>query len=201
MTGLYGNFVFKYYRTTSRQEEFDLSMFYAIKKGQEWKMHSSADSVPSNWVASAFSDSAWSDVTLGSDIAAVSGTQYFRKHFTSVAGLATYELELNYRHGLIAYVNGVEVFLDNMLSDSVTPSTASTGSYDSYDYRGVIRPANELEGSNTVLAVELHFPAATENAVEFDTYMAVMASSVRNSEADKCYIYPYPVTIFSAASG
>ena len=201
VAGLYGNVVFKYYLTTSRQEEYDLSMFYAIKKGQEWKMHSSTDSVPSDWAASAFSDNAWSDVTLGSEIAAVSGTQYFRKHFTSVAGLAAYELELNYRYGLIAYVNGVEVFRDNMPSDSVTPSTASTGSYDSYDYRGVIRPANEVEGANAILAVELHFPAATENAMEFDAYMAVMASSVRNSEADKCYIYPYPVTIFSAAPG
>lgn len=59
VAGLYGNVVFKYYLTTSRQEEYDLSMFYAIKKGQEWKMHSSTDSVPSDWAASAFSDNAW----------------------------------------------------------------------------------------------------------------------------------------------
>ena len=67
-----------------------------------------------------------------------------------------------------------------------------------------------------MLAVELHFPAnATESVVEdesesgsetdttiaFDAYVASIASSTPIAENTKCYIYPYPVTIFSAASG
>ena len=40
--------------------------------------------------------------------------------------MAAYEVRFNYRYGIVAYVNGAEIFRDNMPSGSVTAeSTAS----------------------------------------------------------------------------
>ena len=130
-----------------------------------------------DWKSQSFTETDWNTVTLGS-ASAVSGTQYFRKAFNGIPSMAAYELEMNYKFGIIAYINGAEVFRDYMADGDATPSTLCSGGYEAYDYRGVIRPAAEMEGENNVLAVELHFPAlTTEYAVDFAAFMAALAPS------------------------
>lgn len=113
VAGLYGNIVFKYYLTKTISEVFPLSMHYAVKKTEQWKIYASSSSIASDWTAVNFGESAFTDGTLGS-VAALSGTQYFRKHFTGLADLAAYEAEFNYCYGIVAYVNGKEIYRDNM---------------------------------------------------------------------------------------
>ena len=195
VAGIYGNIFFKNYMTEKRDELFPLSLYYPIMKNQQWKMFSSTSSIASDWFAVNFSDGNWQQVTLGS-ASAVTGTQYFRKQFAGITGMAAYEARFNYRYGIIAYMNGVEIFRDHMPEGSVTPATGSSGAYDEYEYHGVIRPAGEVEGSNNVLAVELHFAeGGSENAVEFDAFVASLAPSIQASENTKCFIYPYATTI------
>ena len=194
VTGLYGNVVFKYYLTKTISETFPLSMHYAVKKTEQWKIYASSSSIASDWTAVNFGESAFTDGTLGS-VAALSGTQYFRKHFTGLADLAAYEAEFNYCYGIVAYVNGKEIYRDNMPTGAVEASTASSGSYEEYGYHGVIRSMFEVTTGDNVLAVELHFPSAGENAVEFDAYVALLASTLPTTASEKCYVYPYDVTI------
>ncbi|KAK8824718.1 hypothetical protein WA556_003868 [Blastocystis sp. ATCC 50177/Nand II] len=124
------------------------------------------------------------------------GTQYFRKQFAGITDMAAYEARFNYRYGIVAYMNGVEIFRDHMPEGAVTPGTGSTGAYDAYEYHGVIRPAGEAEGTNNVLAVELHFAnAGSENAVSLSLYGRSIAPSIQASENTKCSIYPYGATI------
>ena len=227
VAGLYGNVVFKNFMVEKVEEEYALSLFYPVKKNQEWKMYSSSD-IPANWYDVSFAETGWSDVTLGNNATAASGTQYFRKHFDGIPNMAAYEVELNYRYGIVVYMNGVEVFRDHMAEGEVTPTTPSNGAFEAYEYHGVIRPAGEIEGAENVLAVELHFPAnATESVIEdesesgsesgsesenesgsesgsetdtiiaFDAYVASIASSTPITENTKCYIYPYAVTLSS----
>ena len=196
VAGIYGNVVFKGYLTEKRQEEYDLSMYYPVTKGQQWKMYTSASSVDPNWNTLNFSDGSWQTVTLGS-VSSVSGTQYFRKTFTGIPNMAAYEVSMNYKFGIVAYVNGVEVFRDHIAEGAVTATTPSNGAFTEYEYHGMIRPAKEIEASS-VLAVELHFPTTGENAVEFDAYVASLASSIPTTESDKCFIYPYAVTLTSS---
>ena len=199
VAGEYGNVFFKNYMTEKRDELFPLSLYYPVRKNQQWKMFSSTSSIASDWFAVNFSDGNWQQVTLGS-ASAVTGTQYFRKQFAGIPDMAAYEARFNYRYGIVAYMNGVEIFRDHMPEGAVTPTTTSTGAYDEYEYHGVIRPAAEAEGSNNVLAVELHFPnPGSENAVEFDAFVASIAPSIQESENKKCFIYPYSTTI--TASG
>ena len=175
VAGLYGNIVFKNYMTERVEEYFALSLYYPVTKGAQWKMYMSTSSVDPNWNTLNFSDGSWTTVTLGS-ASSVSGTQYFRKTFTGLPNMAAYEVSMNYKFGIIAFVNGVEVFRDYMPDGVVSPSTPSSGSYSAYEYHGFIRPAKEIEASS-VLAVELHFPTTGSNAVEFDAYVASLASS------------------------
>ena len=196
VAGIYGNIFFKNYMTEKRDELFPLSLYYPIMKNQQWKMFSSTSSIASDWFAVNFSDGNWQQVTLGSVTTPATGTQYFRKQFAGITGMAAYEARFNYRYGIIAYMNGVEIFRDHMGEGAVTAGTGSTGAYDAYEYHGVIRPAGEAESTNNVLAVELHFAnPGSENAVEFDAFVASIAPSIQASENTKCFIYPYETTI------
>ena len=199
VAGIYGNVVLKAVMTGGATEDFALSLYYPVMKNEEWKMTSTSSSVAPDWNSVAFTGSDWADVVLGTNTAAVMGTQYFRKDFDGISGMAAYELELHYQYGIVAYVNGVEVYRDHMPDGAVTAATPSNGAFEAYEYHGVIIPASEIEGDNNVLAVELHFPDVTsENAVAFDAYVASLAPSTHDAES--CYTYPYAVDI-TATSG
>ena len=196
VSGLYGNIVFKNYMSANAEESFNLSLYYAVSKSQEWKMTSSSSTIPNGWNTASFADADWTTVTLGSVADASTGTQYFRKQFTGLANMAAYELQFNFQHGIIAYVNGAEVYREHMGDGDPSPSSISEGAYTAYDYHGVIRSANDVTVSSTnILAVELHFPTLTSYAVLFDAYVAALASTTPISEETKCFIYPYTTVI------
>ena len=194
VAGIYGNVVFKGFMVEKKNENFALSLYYPVMKTQEWKTFASTSSIASNWNTVGFGDSSWTAATMGSALA-MTGTQYFRKTFTGIDNMAAYEYRFNYRYGIIAYVNGNEIFRDHMEEGTVTPTTTSSGAYNNYEYHGVIRPAPEVTVGNNVLAVELHYPTAGENAVEFDAFVAALASSTPVTDTDKCFVYPYATTV------
>ena len=194
--GEYGNRIFKSILTASREEVYTLSLYYAVKKADQWKLTSG--SVSGDWTQYNFADSAWSQVTLGSVTTPVSGTQYFRKQYTGLPNMAAYELSLNYRFGVVAYINGNEVYRDNMPEGPVSSSTMATGSYDVISFHKIIRPGAETANSQSILAVELHFTASGQSSVDFDAYLALYASTVTNQD-ESCFIYPYDVTLSASA--
>ena len=185
VAGIYGNIVFKGFMVEKRDENFAISLYYPIMKTQEWKTFASASSIALDWTGLNFGDSNWATTTMGS-APAMSGTQYFRKTFTGIANMAAYEYRFNYRYGIIAYVNGKEIFRDHMPASAVTPSSPSSGSSSAYEYHSIIRSAGEVIVGTNVLAVELHFPAAGENAVDFDAFVAALASSNPLTSTDHC---------------
>lgn len=54
----------------------------------------------------------------GSPRSVSTGVEYLRKSFVGIANMAAYELALNDRYGIAAYINGVEVYRDNLLLDT-----------------------------------------------------------------------------------
>ena len=198
VAGIYGNVVFKNFMIERVEELFTISLYYPVMKNVEWKMLATTSSVAADWNTVNFGESGWNAVTLGSAPAA-SGTQYFRKTFTGLANMAAYEYDMNYRYGIVVYVNGVEVLRDHMADGAVSATTPSNGGFTEYEFHGVIRPAGEVTTSNNVFAVELHFPSMGENAVEFNAFVAALASSTPNTDNTNCYIYSYDVTL--TASG
>ena len=198
IAGQYGNIVLKNFMTERVTEDIPFSLYYPVMKNQQWKMFSSTSSIASDWFAVNFSDNNWQQVTLGS-VSPATGTQYFRKQLSGLPNMAAYEARFNYRYGIVAYMNGQEIFRDHMADGAVTPATPSSGAFEEAEYHGVIRPASEIENGNSVLAVELHFPSSGENAVDFDAFVASIAPSMQASENTQCFIYPYSVTITSTS--
>ena len=189
--GQYGNIVFKNYMVEKRLETFNISLYYGVDKDATWKMTSG--SITDGWTDYSFSDSTWSDATLGSVTASASGTQYFRKQFVGLANMAAYNVKLYYKAGVIAYVNGVEVYRDNMPDGPISASSAATGEYPAIDYHGFIRPGTEVAAQQSILAVEVHFFTAQTN-VDFNAYLAILASS---TSENNCFIYADDASVSS----
>ena len=192
--GEYGNIFYFNYLTERRSQQLPLSLHYAIKRHEQWRV---TNQFSNNWMQSSFQDSEWSEETMGSVSGTYSGTQYFRKSFTGVADRAAYEVRMNYRYGVVAYINGAEVFRDNMPDGEVSHDSLATGSYVETSMHGFIRPGSEVS-ANTVFAVELHYTSsASQSEVDFDAFLAVLTSSL---EDESCVIYPYATTITSQPS-
>ena len=192
--GKYGNVVFKNYMTEESEESYTLSLYYGIEQNAVWKM--TFGSITTGWTAYSFSDSTWADATLGSVTTSVFGTQYFRKQFAGLSNMAAYDVRLYYKAGVIAYINGAEVYRDNMPAGDVTASTAATGQYADVAYRGFIRPGSEVTSQQSILAVEVHFVDA-QTSVDFDAFVALLAPSASDSD---CFIYSESVE-FSDSNG
>ena len=194
VAGIYGNIVFKGFMVERMEEDFTISLYYPIMKTQEWKTFASASSIASDWTGLNFGDSNWATATMGS-APYMTGTQYFRKTFTGISNMAAYEYRFNYRYGIIAYLNGGEIYRDHMAAGAVTPSSPSSGSFDAYEYHSIIRSAGEVTVGTNVLAVELHFPSPGRKIVGFDAFVAALASSNPLTSTDHCFVYPYTTTV------
>ena len=146
-----------------------LSLYSPINLHSSWQYSNTASGT---WKAYEFDDSTWTAVTLGPTCTTTAtGVQYYRKTFTGLSNMASIEMQFNYRAGIVAYVNGVEVFRDNMPAGEVTQATLATGSYSNASLRGVIRAAGIAE-AQSVVAVELHFPQAdAQGTIEFDGFV------------------------------
>ena len=62
-----------------------------------------------------------------------------------------------YRYDFVIYINGGEVYRDNMPSGDVNSETLASGGYTDLAFRGIIRSSAIAEGSQCLLAVEVHF--------------------------------------------
>ena len=193
--GQYDNVVFKNFMTAGDEEVHPFSLYYGISESAQWKMTSG--SVTGSWTEYNFEESGWTEVTLGS-VSTVSGTQYFRKQFTGLASMAAYDVRLYYKAGVVAYINGAEVYRDNMASGDVTSDTPASGQYEDLAYRGFIRPGSEVSNTQSILAVELHFlENQPQTTVDFNAYLAILAPSAWNTT---CFIYGDSVTITTSPS-
>lgn len=193
--GRYGNIVFKdNLHHVSVNGSYPFSLHYAVKKDVTWKLKSG--DMPESWTNVYYSDNLWNTMTLGTASQQLTGTQYFRKSFSGMIDMAAYEMKLNYRYGVVAYINGNEIFRDNMNTGTVTSSTLASNSYTFLEYRGCVRPGKEVESTQNVLAVELHFlDLTTSNPVTFNAFLAMLVSPTSESN---CFVYPY--TVFMQSS-
>ena len=191
--GQYGNAVFKNMMVAVSSETFSFSLYYGIRQSDTWKMTSGV-LTSIDWTTYSFPDTAWTEVTLGSDsIPAASDFQYFRKQFVGLANMAAYDVRLYYKAGVIAYINGVEVYRDNMSEGDVTSDSTPypTGQYSEIGYHGFIRPGAEVAGQQSILAVEIHF-IDPQSSVDFNAYLAILAATAPDSN---CFSYAEPVDL------
>ena len=141
-----GNVVYKAMMTAGSSQTEPLSLYSPINKNEAWKY---TNNPSGTWKEYSFDDSTWTEYIAGGEAVYGQGVQYFRRQFTGIDNMAAFELQLNYQSGVVAYINGVEVYRDNMPDGEPTSSTAAVGDYSIYGFHGVIRPASDV----TVLSV------------------------------------------------
>ena len=179
--------------TAKSVETVDFSMYVPITKDEEWMF---TTSFKNNWNQYNFADNAWTSIICGTLTQEATGTQYFRKAFTGVSGMAAIETRFKYASGIAAYINGVEIFRDNMLADQISQSTPASGSYATADYHGVIRSAAVAQAPQSVLAVELHFTDSASHEIDFNAFLSFKAG-IRTD--NNCFMYYGDITAAGAS--
>ena len=131
--GPYDNLVFKNYMTESTFETTIFTVNTPVPKEASWKYSSSEEN---GWKSSSFDDSTWNIIPRETTVL---GTQYYRIPFIGVPDMAAVDLRFYYSEGIIAYIDGEEIYRDNMVDGEVNTMTPATGSYMSLTYHGIIR--------------------------------------------------------------
>ena len=183
------NAVFKSSMIHSSQEGYQFALYSPIHKNDTWKF---SNSYHSQWATNSFNDNQWTSITLGSTSGSSPSTQYFRKSFNGITGMASIDIQFYYSHGIIAYINGIEVFRDNMPDGTINHSTLATNSYSYSDYRGTILPAFYGEQEESVLSVERHFTSIAIRVIDFNCFVSYGAGI---SGFNPCSVYSHPISV------
>jgi Bacterial Ig domain len=150
-----------------------------IATGSVWKYLDTGVDQGTNWRGRGFDDSSWFEGTgkFGTNdpaatiinISPINRTAYFRNGFSvsSLAGVTNLGFQVLRDDGVVAYLNGVEIFRMNMptgaVSFSTFAATAVGGSAERAFFPTNIAP-NLLSVGSNVLAVELHQSQNTSDA-------------------------------------
>ncbi len=161
--------------------------------GSTWRYRDTGVAPPASWTQLAYDDSAWSSgaAELGygdGDEATVvqdnptpgynSGetnryiTTWFRRMFTvtNAAQISALTARMIRDDGVVVYLNGNEIWRDNLpaVSDATTTASSSiSGASESVQISKVLNAASLVEGAN-ILAVELHQFAADSSDISFN---------------------------------
>lgn len=159
-----------------------------ISAGSNWKYIDNGTFPGSGWTLDTFSDASWSNgnAELGygdSDEATVVSygpsssnkfiSTYFRKYFnvTNPALFTSLELQAVRDDGIVIYINGAEVWRNNMPAGPIGNTTLASsaialGSESAWN-TALISPSFLVAGTN-IIAVEIHQDAANSSDISFN---------------------------------
>ncbi len=200
-----------------------------ISMGSDWKYLDDGSDQETGWSASSFNDNSWAsgpaqlgygdgdeatEVSYGPNRRDKYVTTYFR-HTFNVSNPSTYtvlRLSVIRDDGIVVYLNGTEVFRDNLPSGAIAHDTyaltAIGGSDESAILESTVNP-NLLVSGDNVIAVEIHQADATSSDISFDLELLASTDPVINdppsvsigSPADNAfYTTPASFPISAAAS-
>ncbi len=156
-----------------------------VVSGDPWKYFDAGTDPGATWTEAAFNDSAWgsgpTQIGYGetdqmTTVAGGHATTYFRRKLTlaDASDFAGYDAGIIRDDGVIVYVNGVEVYRNQMPAGPVTFETlanASASGANEIEFQPfTIPPARFTAGVNTI-AVEMHQTPALSGDMSFDFYL------------------------------
>jgi len=166
--------------------------YEAIAADHVWRYLDDGSDQGSGWSAFGFDDSSWDAATGefgygdGDETTVVASgpgndrhiTTYFRAGFDvqDAAAVAELELRLIRDDGVVVYLNGVEVYRDNMPAgpiDSETLASSGVTGSDERDWIVVTLPVEAIVSGENVLAVEVHQVHRTSSDVSLDVRLSV----------------------------
>jgi alkaline phosphatase D len=157
-----------------------------IPAGATWKYLDNGSNQGTGWRSISFDDGAWasgrSQLGYGDgDEATVIGggpsskryvTTYFRKSFsiTNAEAFKGYALQVKRDDGVVVYVNGTEVWRNNLPMGTIAYNTyaQAAASDDGSTFQTVNLESGVCKTGSNVVAVEIHQSSATSSDVSFD---------------------------------
>jgi hypothetical protein len=188
-----------------------------IDAESEWKFWDNLQQVATGWQMSDFNDSNWpSDYARfgfgydGEKTLLTEGriTHYFRKSFfvTNIAMFTELEFRLQRDDGAVVYLNGKEVFRNNMPSGNITASTLASTTINTPDETAWVTTILPTEGlglinGTNVVAVELHQSSATSSDSGFDLELVAYGDTagrviISNPIAGSAYLLTNTMPIY-----
>lgn len=150
-----------------------------------WKYKDDGSNQGTAWRALSFNDSAWASgpaqlgygedgeatvVSYGPNSSNKYITTYFRRSFNvaNPAAIGSINMNLVRDDGVVVYLNGTEIFRQNMGTGTVSYNTlAANASDESTVYSTVISPSLLVPGDN-VIAAEIHQTSASSSDIRFN---------------------------------
>lgn len=145
-----------------------------VSSGASWRFLDGGVEPEPGWTALAFDDSAWGEgpsplgygetdllttVGYGPDSSNKYATTWFRHRFTVEDPSAWVAVDLSVRRddGIVVYVNGLEVFRDNMPEGTITGGTwAAANAADEFTWVGTSLSPAVLSAGENLVAAEVH---------------------------------------------
>ncbi len=158
-----------------------------IAVNSAWKYLDNGSNQGTAWRAPSFIDTSWASgvgvlgytdgndqidttISFGPNSANKYITYYFRRAFNSPAPAAFTSLQLQVRRddGVVVYLNGAEIFRDNMPDGAPTYTTTANSAIEPSSYLQQSLPLTGLLAGNNVIAAEIHQANATSSDAAFD---------------------------------
>lgn len=161
-----------------------------LGKGSQWKYNDSVSNAVPGWFSTVYSDAAWrqgaaplgygntpkeaTTVSYGSDSGHKYITTFFRNPFsvTNAAGFEGLTFNLLRDDGAILYLNGVELYRENMPAGgttfSTTASTNNGGTATVFSSTTIHSAAPLLQDGTNIVAVEIHQYSGSSSDILFD---------------------------------
>ena len=166
----------------------DLNALTLISTGAVWKYLDTGESPPGNWVRDTYDDSGWASgraklgygildertvVSFGTNAANRHVTTWFRRAFVvdGVSDVDYVAFRLRRDDGAVVYLNGTEIYRENMPSGVVSSATLAVGDANSVEEATYFRrlfPAGLLQVGTNIVAVEIHQVATNSPDLSFD---------------------------------
>jgi hypothetical protein len=165
-----------------------------INRGSTWKYFDGGALPAADWMTASYSDVAWNEgqselgygdadeatqVSYGGDPSAKYITTYFRKIFSvaDTVGLSSLSGSVLFDDGIVIYLNGEEVFRNNMPDGAVGYNTLAAANQSAETtFFGFSIPKEKVKPGNNVLAVEIHQNGAGSSDISFNLDLSVVQS-------------------------
>ncbi len=151
-----------------------------VSSGETWKYLDNGSNQGTAWRNVGFNDAAWASGPSqlgygeGDEQTVISGlntvvTTYFRKVINVSQAFNSFTLKVKRDDAIVVYINGVEVFRDNIITNPTYTTLSTTNiTEDENAWLTATLASNALiVGSNTI-AVEIHQSSLTSSDVTFD---------------------------------
>lgn len=178
-----------------------LSQTTLVASGDTWKYYYNAaapanDGSGNTWKMNAYNDTAWTSGAskLGNDNTPATSvgnnpvqyTTYFRHTFT-VADASIYsdiDLRAIRDDGIVVYLNGTEIWRDNMPTGAITHTTLANspavGGGNETTWYESLGVANSLVTGSNTLAIEVHQQSTTSSDISFDFELIANTATLSN---------------------